>query len=135
MSLEGLRIFVVGVAGVIGLAASLSGVVGIIRMPDLYCRIQCATKNITMGALPMLVAVVVAKGPISPFGSRALVLAFLLMVASPLASYALSRSAYQVGVKMWDGAVIDQAKQAKEKQQAEKEREAEKDPSGAGDGG
>jgi multicomponent Na+:H+ antiporter subunit G len=109
--LEGLRIFVVGVAGVIGLAASLSGVVGIIRMPDLYCRVQCATKNVTMGALPMLVAVVVAKGPISPFGSRALLLAFLLMVASPLATYALSRAAYHVGVEMWDGAVIDQPKQ------------------------
>jgi multicomponent Na+:H+ antiporter subunit G len=109
--LEGLRIFVVGVAGVIGLAASLSGVVGIIRMPDLYCRVQGATKNVTMGALPMLVAVVVAKGPISPFGSRALLLAFLLMVASPLATYALSRAAYHVGVEMWDGAVIDQPKQ------------------------
>lgn len=127
MSLEGLRIFVVGAAGVIGLAASLSGVVGIIRMPDLYCRIQCATKNVTMGALPMLVAVVVAKGPISPFGSRALLLAFLLMVASPLASYALSRSAYRVGIQMWPGAVIDQAAQAAE------ERDAEEQPSSARD--
>lgn len=95
--------------GSVGLIASLTGVVGLIRMPDLYTRIQCATKNVTMGALPMLVAVAVAKGPLTPFGSRALLIAFLLLVASPMASFALAQAARRVRVPMWDGAVIDQS--------------------------
>lgn len=92
----------------IGLAFSLSGVVGIIRMPDLYTRIQCSSKTITMGALPMLTALVVAEGPISSFGSRALLVAFLLVVVNPLSSHTLARAAYKAGIPMWPGAVIDQ---------------------------
>lgn len=103
-----IRTVVVGVLGSIGLAASLSGAVGIIRMPDLYTRIQAATKNVTMGALPMLAAVVIATGPVTQYGSRALILAVLLLVASPMSSYALGRAAYHIGIPMWSGAVIDQ---------------------------
>ncbi|HEX3796009.1 MAG TPA: monovalent cation/H(+) antiporter subunit G [Acidimicrobiales bacterium] len=93
---------------VTGLAFSLSGVVGILRMPDLYTRIQCSSKTITMGALPTLVALVVAEGPISVFGSRALIVAFLLVVVNPLSSHALARAAYKAGIPMWEGAVVDE---------------------------
>jgi multicomponent Na+:H+ antiporter subunit G len=92
----------------IGLAFSLSGVVGILRMPDLYTRIQCSSKTITKGALPMLIALVVAEGPLSSYGSRSLLVAFLLVVVNPLSSHALARAAYKVGIPMWQGAVIDQ---------------------------
>jgi multicomponent Na+:H+ antiporter subunit G len=99
---------VIGLA-VIGLAFSLSGVVGILRMPDVYSRIQCSSKTITMGALPALAALVVAEGPVSPYGSRALLVAVLLLVLNPVASHALARAAYKAGVPMWAGAVTDQA--------------------------
>jgi multicomponent Na+:H+ antiporter subunit G len=72
----------------IGLVFSLSGAVGILRMPDLYTRVQCSSKNVTMGALPLLVAVVV-------------------FVLNPVASHALTRAAYKVGVEMWPGSVVD----------------------------
>jgi multicomponent Na+:H+ antiporter subunit G len=54
---------------VAGLAFSLSGVVGILRMPDVYSRIQCSTKTITMGALPVLIAIVVGEGPVSSYSA------------------------------------------------------------------
>ncbi|MGE5291168.1 MAG: monovalent cation/H(+) antiporter subunit G [Micromonosporaceae bacterium] len=93
-----------------GLAFSLSGVAGILRMPDLYCRIQCSTKTITMGALPVLVALVVGEGPITPYGGRALLVAVLLLVLNPASSHALARAAYKAGVPMWSGAVRDDAR-------------------------
>jgi multicomponent Na+:H+ antiporter subunit G len=93
-----------------GLFFSLSGAVGLVRMPDLYCRIQCSTKNVTMGALPLLLAVVVEKGVVSAFGSRALLVAFLLFVINPLSAHALARAAYRTGIPMWPGAVVDQAR-------------------------
>jgi multicomponent Na+:H+ antiporter subunit G len=99
--------FVIGLAAV-GLAFSLSGVVGIIRMPDVYTRIQCSSKTVTMGALPALIALVIAEGPISNYGGRALIVAFLLVVVNPLASHALARAAYKRGVPMWSGSVVDQ---------------------------
>ncbi len=93
-----------------GLFFSLSGAVGILRMPDVYTRLQCSSKNVTMGALPMLLAVVVAKGPVSPFGSRALLVAVLVLVFNPMAAHALARAAYRTGVPMWPGSVVDQAR-------------------------
>lgn len=92
----------------IGFAFSLSGVVGIVRMPDLYSRVQCSSKTITMGALPALAALVVAQGPVSTVGSRALVVAALLLVANPMSSHALVRAAYRAGVPMEKGAFYDQ---------------------------
>jgi multicomponent Na+:H+ antiporter subunit G len=97
------------VLAVIGVAFSLSGAVGILRMPDLYTRIQCSSKTITMGALPALAALVVAEGPSSSYGSRSLIVAVLLLIVNPLASHAVARAAYKRGVPQWSGAVLDQA--------------------------
>lgn len=95
---------------VIGLAFSLSGAVGIVRMPDVYTRIQSSSKNVTMGALPLLLAVVVDQGPASAYGSRALLVAVLVLVVNPMAAHALARAAYRTGVPMWPGTVVDQAR-------------------------
>jgi multicomponent Na+:H+ antiporter subunit G len=94
----------------IGLAFSLSGAVGIMRMPDLYTRLQCSSKNVTMGALPLLLAVVVDKGLISTYASRAVLVAVLGLVLTPMAAHALARAAYRTGVPMWPGSVVDQAR-------------------------
>ncbi len=99
---------VVAVLAGIGLLFSLSGAVGILRMPDVYCRIQCSSKTITMGALPALVALVIGEGPVTAYGSRALIVAALLLIVSPTASHALARAAYRSGVPMWVGAVRDE---------------------------
>ena len=92
----------------VGAFFTLSGVVGIVRVPDVYTRIQCSSKTITMGALPVLVALVVARGPLTTYGGRALLVAFLLLVVNPAASHALARAAYKSGVPMWRGAVRDE---------------------------
>lgn len=99
---------VVWVLAAVGIGFSLSGAVGIVRMPDLYTRIQCSSKAVTMGALPLLAALVIAEGALTDFGGRALIVAILLFVFSPVASHALGRAAYKSGVPMWDGSVIDQ---------------------------
>jgi multicomponent Na+:H+ antiporter subunit G len=104
------EIIVIVLAGT-GVAFSLSGAVGIRRMPDVYGRIQCSSKTITMGALPALAALVVGEGPVSSYGSRALLVGALLLIVNPAASHALARAAYKAGVPMWPGAVTDQPRQ------------------------
>lgn len=99
---------VVAVLCAIGVFFSFTGALGILRMPDVYTRLQCSTKTVTMGALPVLIALAVAKGPLTPYGGRALLVAFLLLVVSPATSHALARAAYKTGVPMWPGAVRDE---------------------------
>lgn len=98
---------------VIGVGFSLSGAVGILRMPDVYSRIQCSSKTITMGAIPILIALVVGEGAVSVYGSRALIVAVLLLVLNPAASHALARAAYKTRVPM-KGAVRDEPRERRE---------------------
>jgi multicomponent Na+:H+ antiporter subunit G len=99
--------FVIALCSV-GIFFSLTGAVGILRMPDVYSRIQCSSKTITMGALPLLIGLAVGKGPVTTYGSRALIVAALLLLVNPIASHALARAAYKTGVPMWRGAVVDE---------------------------
>jgi multicomponent Na+:H+ antiporter subunit G len=98
----------VAVLALLGLVFSVSGALGILRMPDVYTRIQCSSKTITMGALPALVALVVGEGFESAYAARALIIAVLLLTVNPAASHALARAAYRAGVPMWHGAVRDE---------------------------
>lgn len=92
----------------VGIFFSFTGALGILRMPDVYTRLQCSTKTVTMGALPVLIALAVAEGPVTEYAGRALFVGFLLLVLSPATSHALARAAYKTEVPMWDGAVVDE---------------------------
>ena len=94
-----------------GVAFSLSGAVGVLRMPDVYSRIQCTSKSITMGAVPALLAVAVGKGLTSQYGVRALLVAFLLLTVNPAASHALARAAYKTGIRQSPTAVADEPRE------------------------
>jgi multicomponent Na+:H+ antiporter subunit G len=104
------REIITAVVAGIGLAFSVSGAVGVVRMPDLYTRVQCSTKTITMGALPALAALVIGEGAYNQYGARALLITFLLLLVNPAASHALVRAAYKSGVPQWHGAVRDDAR-------------------------
>ena len=118
------------VLAIVGLAFSLSGAVGILRMPDLYSRIQCSSKTVTMGALPALVALVVGEGIDSSYASRALLVAVLLLVVNPTASHALARAAYKAGVPMWHGAVRDEVVERKDREKAKERGQHQPAPGG-----
>jgi multicomponent Na+:H+ antiporter subunit G len=105
------RIAVVAVLCSVGLFFSFSAAVGILRMPDIYTRLQCSSKSITMGALPLLIGLAVATGPISSYGGRALLVGLLIMVLGSATAHALARAAYKVGVPMWRGSVADEPRQ------------------------
>jgi multicomponent Na+:H+ antiporter subunit G len=92
----------------VGLFFSFTGAVGLVRMPDLYTRIQCSSKTVTMGMLPTLAGLVVAVGPITQYGGRALFVAALVLLLNPAASHAIARAAYKRRVPMWSGAVVDE---------------------------
>lgn len=111
----------------IGLFFALTAAVGMIRMPDVYTRIQCASKAVTLGAVPLLVALTIAEGPVTAYGGRSLLIAILLLVVNPMASHALARAAYKTGVPMWRGAVADEPADQYAAEQRAAERDEDRD--------
>lgn len=99
---------IAGVLCGIGVFFSLSGAVGMVRMPDLYTRIQCSSKTVTMGMVPTLIGLVVAVGPITQYSGRALFIAGLVLLLNPAASHAIARAAYKRRVPMWRWSVVDE---------------------------
>nr|WP_281379679.1 monovalent cation/H(+) antiporter subunit G [Flexivirga oryzae] len=89
---------------VVGCAFEITGVVGVLRMPDFYLRVQCCTLVGTLGLVPFLVALVVAEGPVTPYGGRALIVGFLALLLGPAAGHALARSAHRIGIPVHPGA-------------------------------
>ncbi len=85
----------------------LIAAIGILRMPDVYMRLQVSTKGATLGAGTLLLAVPVYFGDIEVFVRALLIIAFVFLT-TPISGHMLARAAYIVGVPLWKGAVIDE---------------------------
>src|SRR3989338_6856673 len=91
---------------VIGLAFDLFGCLGLIRLPDVYNRLQATTKCVTLGTCSILFGALVIKG-FSGCGIKALLCIVFLLLTAPVAAHALSKGAHASGVKLWDKSVCD----------------------------
>ena len=94
---------------IIGILFDLLGCLGLLRFPDVYNRLQSATKCVTLGTWCILFGVLVKYG-ISAIGIKALISIPLLFFASTVAAHSLARGAYHVGFPMWEGSVKDDYK-------------------------
>jgi len=90
----------------IGVLFDLFGCIGLVRLPDIYNRLQAATKCVTLGTCMILLGVLFIAG-IGSSGIRALLCAIFILLTSPVAAHALSRAAHRAGIKLWDGSVVD----------------------------
>lgn len=87
-------------AVLLGTAFSVVGVVGMLRLPDVYTRLHATGKVSVFGVVLLLLAVVVR----TPLGvGKGLVLIVFLLIAGPVASHALGSAAYRLGIPMREG--------------------------------
>ena len=93
----------------IGVLFNLFGCIGLLRLPDVYNRLQAATKCVTLGTCSILLGVLFHFG-IKDGGIKALIAIPLLFFTSTVAAHALIRGTYLFGVKMIDRSVKDDYK-------------------------
>jgi multicomponent Na+:H+ antiporter subunit G len=91
----------------IGSAFLLLAAVGVIRMPDLYSRIQAAAKAASLGAGFIVLALAVHFADFGTTIRSLLVIAFIFLTA-PVAGHVIGRAAYFVGVPLWEHSIIDE---------------------------
>lgn len=111
----------VGIALIfIGVFFDLLGCIGLIRLPDVYNRLQAATKAVTLGTCLILTGVAVASGAVA-IQIKAILALALVLIASPTAAHALARGAYSLGVKLWEKSVVDRYGEDRQKEVGEDE--------------
>ncbi|MBU0501230.1 MAG: monovalent cation/H(+) antiporter subunit G [Gammaproteobacteria bacterium] len=83
-----------GLLMVAGTAFLLLGGLGLIRMPDVYNRIQAGTKATTLGTLLTLAGVACLR---PEWLLKLLLIGFFMLFTNPLSSQVLARAAHRIG--------------------------------------
>ena len=84
------------------------GSLGILRMPDVYNRLQAGTKCTTLGAFLTIVGVGIMQPDWLP---KTLVIALFVLITNPISNHALGRASRKSGVSLCDRSVVDKAKE------------------------
>lgn len=93
----------------IGLIFDVLGCLGLVRFPDVYNRLQAATKCVTFGTCSILFGTFLFLG-FTNAGIKCLFAMVFIILTSPTASHALARASYKAGVRLWDKSVCDKYK-------------------------
>ncbi|MDX2507113.1 MAG: monovalent cation/H(+) antiporter subunit G [Gammaproteobacteria bacterium] len=93
-----------GLLLVAGAAFLLFGGLGLVRMPDLYNRIQAGTKTTTLGTLMTLAGVAFLH---PEWGLKLFLIGVFLLFTNPLSSQILSRAAHRSGVEKCPETTVD----------------------------
>ena len=86
-----------------------SATLGLVRFPDVYCRMQSTSKASTLGIFLIMLAAFsffLAAG----FGvnSRSLLVILFVFLTSPVGAHMIAKAAYHYEVELWAGTVYDE---------------------------
>jgi len=89
-----------------GLFFNFSGCLGLVRLPDVYNRLQSSTKCVTLGTCLILLGTLFYNG-LNAVGMKAILCIWFIIMTSPTAAHAISRASHRSGFKLWKGSVCD----------------------------
>jgi multicomponent Na+:H+ antiporter subunit G len=90
-----------------GSAFALLAALGVLRMPDVFTRMQASTKASTLGLGCLLIGAALQLGDFGSLVRLASIGAFILLT-TPVAAHVIARASYLADVPLWDGTVLDE---------------------------
>jgi len=85
----------------------LLGSLGILRLPDVYNRLQAGTKCTTLGAFLTALGIGLVEPQWLP---KTLLIAFFILLTNPVSNHALGRASCKAKVKLWPKSVVDRSR-------------------------
>jgi len=82
----------------LGASFLLLGAIGLVRMPDVYNRIQTGTKAVTLGALSVLLGIALIQ---PGWWAKLLCIAGFILFTNPVGSSTIARALFIAGVRPW----------------------------------
>ncbi len=93
---------VIDVLIAIGVIFALAGTLGVMRMPDTFCRMQASTCVTTLGVIGVglgaLLYTIFIMGSAAT-AVKVLVICGLVLVTNPVGAHAIAKGAYQAGIR------------------------------------
>jgi multicomponent Na+:H+ antiporter subunit G len=90
-----------------GSAFALLAAIGVLRMPDVFTRMQASTKAATLGLGCLLIGAALQFGDVASLIRVVSIGAFILLT-TPVSGLVIARAAYFADVPLWDGTVLDE---------------------------
>jgi multicomponent Na+:H+ antiporter subunit G len=92
---------------VVGATLALLAGVGVVRMPDVFTRMQASTKASTLG-LGCLLAALAIRHPDVSIVMKALSISAFMMLTTAVSAHVIARAAALTGAPLWKGTSIDE---------------------------
>src|SRR5688572_126304 len=96
-----------GILFILGAALALLAGVGVLRMPDVFTRMQASTKASTLGLGCLLIALAI-RYPETAVVVRAAAIATFMMLTTAVAAHVIARAAARSGAPLWKGTLLDE---------------------------
>jgi len=107
---------ILGIAFIaIGVLFDISGCIGLVRLPDVYNRIQASSKCVAAGTSLIIIGSVILVGTAAAAVKGGICIAFILITSST-AAHALAHAAYRSGLKPWTGTIVDKYQEDTDKE-------------------
>jgi multicomponent Na+:H+ antiporter subunit G len=90
-----------------GAAFALLAALGVLRLPDVFTRMQASTKASTLGLGCLLVGAALQLGDFASV-IRALSIAAFILLTTSVAAHVIARASYLADVPLWEGTVLDE---------------------------
>lgn len=97
----------------VGIVFDFFGCLGLVRLPDVYNRLQASTKAVTLGTCSIMFGTFLILGFTSAGVKSLLCITFILLTA-PVSAHALARGAHRSGAELCKESVIDKYKEDKD---------------------
>ena len=95
-----LREFIAGLFLAGGAFFLLASAIGMLRLPDFYCRLHASGNSETLGVMLSFMGLVIYEGP--TLTSLKMIMIFLLIfLGNPIGTHILSKAAYKSGHHVW----------------------------------
>ncbi|MEE8359781.1 MAG: monovalent cation/H(+) antiporter subunit G [Candidatus Omnitrophota bacterium] len=97
----------------VGIIFDFFGCLGLVRLPDVYNRLQVSTKAVTLGTCSIMFGAFLMVG-FTAAGVKLLLCIMFILLTAPVSAHALARGAHRSGAELCKESVVDKYKEDKD---------------------
>ncbi len=97
----------------VGIIFDFFGCLGLVRLPDVYNRLQASTKAVTLGTCSIMFGAFLMVG-FTAAGVKLLLCIMFILLTAPVSAHALARGAHRSGAELCKESVVDKYKEDKD---------------------